>query len=42
MVVQYPSQASHTQGRGKILLKGISMKFLVVAYVAQTRAAAGS
>ena len=42
MVVQYPSQAYHTQDGDKLPLKGISMKFLVVALVAQTGAAAGS
>lgn len=42
MVVQYSSQAILIEGGGKISPKGISMKFLVMASVAQTGAFAGS
>lgn len=42
MVVQYSSRVNHFEDGVKIPLKGTSMKFLVMAFVAQTRVVAGS
>lgn len=42
-MVQYSSRKSfESEGAGKIALSGISMKFLVMAFVAQTWVVAGS
>ncbi|MGN0795496.1 MAG: hypothetical protein ACI4MT_00895 [Christensenellales bacterium] len=40
--MQYSSQASPSEGGGKISPTGISMKFLVMALIAQIRAVAES
>ena len=41
-VAQYSSQVQNSQDGDKIPLKGTSLKFLVLALVAQTGAGAGS